>query len=206
MPSPKRWRSRHVAVFIESAREPGRRMLQGIARYNAEHGGRWTIYFEPRSAEAAPPHWLCGWQGDGILARISTRQQVAAFQATGLPVIDLRGAVAGTPFPAILGDNRQVAHLAFTHFRERGLTHFAYCGLSPSQHWHQSQRGEEFCRVVEAAGFSCALYQFQKKQDDWEQEQDQLADWLAAQTKPLGVFACFDDYGYQVLDACRRAG
>jgi LacI family transcriptional regulator len=33
-----------------------------------------------------------------------------------------------------------------------------------------------------------------------------LADWLRAQPKPLGVFACFDDRGYQVLDACRRGG
>ena len=205
MPSSKRKRLRHVAVFIESSRSVGHDLLMGVARYNHEHGG-WTIFYEPCSLESPLPRWLRGWRGDGILARITTRQQATVFQATGLPVIDLRGALADTPFPAILGDNRQTAQLAFTHLREHGLVHFAYCGLSPGQHWHQSQRGEEFRRVVEEAGFSCAIYYFQKKQADWEQEQGQLAAWLRAQPKPLGILACYDDRGYQVLDACRRAG
>jgi LacI family transcriptional regulator len=203
MPSTKRKRLRHVALFIESSRTPGRCMLEGVARYNSEHNG-WTIYHEPRSLESLPPRWLHDWRGDGILARVTTCQQAAAFQATGLPVIDLRGALADMPFPAVLSDNRPVAHLAFAHLRERGLVHFAYCGLSPGQHWHQSQRGEAFRRVAEEAGFSCSLYYFRKKQEDWEEEQEDLAAWVRAQPKPLGIFACFDDCGYQVLDACRR--
>ncbi len=201
----KRKRLRHIAVFIESARGVGHDLLMGVGRYNHEHGG-WAIFYEPCSLESPLPRWLRGWQGDGILARITTRQQAAVFEATGLPVIDLRGALADTPFPAILGDNRRTAQLAFAHLRQRGLIHFAYCGLSPGQHWHQSQRGEEFRRVVEEAGFSCSIYHFQKKQADWEEEQEQLGVWLRGQPKPLGILACYDDRGYHVLDACRRTG
>src|SRR5579884_90595 len=205
MPSARRQRLRHVAVFIESSRAAGHDLLMGVTRYNRERGG-WTIYYEQRSLEFQLPRWLQGWQGDGILARVTTRRQAEALQATGLPVIDLRGAVADTPFLSMLGDNCRTAQLAFAHLRERGLTHFAYCGLSPGRHWHQSQRGEEFRRLVEGAGFSCSIYYFQKKQENWEQEQEQLASWLRAQPKPLGILACYDDRGYQVLDACRRIG
>jgi LacI family transcriptional regulator len=205
MPSTKRQRLRHVAVFVESSRSVGYDLLMGVARYNYEREG-WTIIYEPRSLESPLPRWLGNWRGDGILARVTTRQQAAILQATGLPVIDLRGVLADTPFPLVQGDNRAVAQLAFTHLRERGLVHFAYCGLSPSQHWHQSRRGEEFRRVVEEAGFFCPIYYFQTKQTDWDQEQNQLAAWLRAQPKPLGILACYDDRGYQVLDACRRNG
>jgi LacI family transcriptional regulator len=205
MSSPKREHLRRVALLIESSRTSGRRLLTGVARYNNEHSG-WNMYFEPRGLESPPPAWLRHWQGDGILASVTTRQQAEAFQATGLPVVDLRGAVADTPFLGVLGDNRKVAQLAFAHLHERGLVHFAFCGLSAGQHWHQSQRGEEFRRLVEQAGFSCALYNFHKKQADWEEEQEELAVWLRGQPKPLGVLACFDDCGYQVLEACRRSG
>jgi LacI family transcriptional regulator len=204
MPSTKE-RLRHVAVFIESSRAAGRNLLMGVARYIREHAG-WTVYFEPRGPESPPPFWLRGWSGDGILASVTTRQQATALLATGLPVIDVRGALADTPFPAVLADNHSLAQLAFAHLRERGLSNFAFCGLSPNRHWHQSQRGEEFRRLVTNAGFSCAVYYFQKKQADWEGEQKQLAAWLRAQPKPLGVLACYDDYGYQVLDCCRRNG
>jgi|SRR5579875_21737 LacI family transcriptional regulator len=205
MPPQKRRRLRRVAVFIESSRTTGSGLLMGVAKYNYEHNG-WTIFYEPRSLESPLPRWLRSWRGDGILARITTRPQATALQATGLPVIDLRGALADTPFPLVVADNHRIAQLAFAHLRERGLVHFAYCGLPPNQHWHQSQRGEEFRRLVEEAGFSCAIYYFQNKQADWEQEQEHLAAWLHAQPKPLGIHACFDDRGYQVLDACRRSG
>lgn len=203
MPSAKRRRLRHVALFIESSRGVGHNMLMGVARYNHENNN-WMVYYEPRGLESPPPRWLRDWHGDGILARITSRQQAAALQETGLPVIDLRGALKEMPFPAVLVDNRSAAQLAFAHLRERGLIHFACCNVSPNQHWFLSERGEEFRRIVQEAGFSCSVYYFRTKQADWEREQEQLASWLRAQPKPLGILACHDDRGYQVLDACRR--
>jgi LacI family transcriptional regulator len=40
----------------------------------------------------------------------------------------------------------------------------------------------------------------------WEREQAVLAEWLAELPKPIGLMACNDDRGRQVLDACRAAG
>jgi LacI family transcriptional regulator len=164
------------------------------------------VYFAPPNLECPSSRWLRGWRGDGILAHITTRRQATAFRATGLPVIDMSGALADSSFLAVLADNRSIAQLAFAHLSEHGSTHFAYCGLSPDQHWHLSRRGEAFRRLVEGAGFSYSEFHFQKKQASWEREQEELVAWLYAQPKPLGIFACCDDRGYQVLDACRCIG
>src|SRR5205814_4430296 len=40
---------------------------------------------------------------------------------------------------------------------------------------------------------------------NWDLEQQRLCDWLCALPKPVGVMACNDERGLQVLDACRRA-
>src|SRR5262249_15168697 len=39
-----------------------------------------------------------------------------------------------------------------------------------------------------------------------EQELTLIADWLAALSKPVGLMACNDDRGQQVLEACRLSG
>ena len=40
---------------------------------------------------------------------------------------------------------------------------------------------------------------------DWETEQEDLARWVATLPKPVGIMACHDPRGYQLIDACRRA-
>src|SRR5437868_1131918 len=80
----------HVAVLIETSRGYGRGLLQGVARYNRQHGP-WSMYFEPHGLDDPPPGWLRTWKGDGILARINDEPMAQVIRATGLPVVDVRG-------------------------------------------------------------------------------------------------------------------
>ena len=41
---------------------------------------------------------------------------------------------------------------------------------------------------------------------DWEREQGKLARWIQSLPKPVGMMACYDIRGQQVLDVCRAAG
>src|SRR5256885_897534 len=66
------------------------------------------------------------------------------------------------------------------------------------------QRGEYFKRAVERTGRGCDIYA--AAEFDWEQEQELMADWIRQLPKPVGIMACNDERGLQVLDACRRAG
>jgi LacI family transcriptional regulator len=97
--------------------------------------------------------------------------------------------------------------LAFGHLRERGYRHFGFCGLPRGQHRHLDQRRDDFVRLVEEAGFTCSVFPppRRRRTPPWEQEQQQMAGWLEALPRPVGVMACNDERGLQLLDACRRA-
>jgi LacI family transcriptional regulator len=41
---------------------------------------------------------------------------------------------------------------------------------------------------------------------DWEREQGKLADWIKSLPKPVGIMACYDIRGQQVLAVCRQLG
>ena len=62
-----------VALLVESSRAYGRGLLHGIAEYIRLHGP-WSIYLAERGLGDAPPAWLQGWTGDGIIARIENRR------------------------------------------------------------------------------------------------------------------------------------
>jgi LacI family transcriptional regulator len=68
------------------------------------------------------------------------------------------------------------------------------------------QRRRLFQQVVQAAGFACHIFEApaRLRTATWEDEQDQIAAWIHRLPKPVGVMACNDDRGFQVLDACRR--
>ena len=200
-------RAPHVAVLIETSRGYGRGLLEGVARYNRQHGP-WSLYFEPHGLDDPPPPWLIGWQGDGILVRINNRRVARAVLATGLPAVDLRGRLAGLGLPFIGVHNQEVARLAFRHLADRGLRHFAFCGLPPGEYRYMDYRRDFFRREVEAAGFACHVFAPDPgpRRTAWEEEQRQLVAWLRRLPRPVGVMTCNDDRGHQTLDACRRAG
>src|SRR4051794_40937916 len=64
---------RHVALLVETTGAYGRGLIQGIAKYNREHGN-WSTYFRPHALNDAPPAWLRNWKGDGMLVRIETQE------------------------------------------------------------------------------------------------------------------------------------
>jgi LacI family transcriptional regulator len=196
----------HVAVLIETSRAYGRGLLEGVTRYNRQHGP-WSLYFEPHGLDDLPPPWLSGWKGDGILARIDNRRLAKAVLATRLPAVDLRGRLRGLGLPFIGVHNEAVGRLAFEHFADRGLRHFAFCGLAPGTYYYMDLRREFFRRQVEAAGYVCHVFEPEAsgRRPTWEEEQDQLVAWLGRLPRPVGVMTCNDDRGHQVLDACRRA-
>lgn len=220
-----------VAVLIESSRALGRGMIEGIASYSRLHGP-WSMYFEPQGLGAAPPEWLSTWDGDGILARIDDQVMADAVLATGLPAIDLRGRLPELELPFIGGNNESITRLAFEHLRDRGLSRFAFCGVPAGQMRTLDLRRAHFIQHVTSAGYSCEVYtgdpagsgksrrKPHRRGSDagtpgipaadfgsrgWEEEQADLARWVTSLPKPVGIMACHDPRGYQLVDACRRA-
>lgn len=197
----------HVALLIETSREYGRGLLRGVARYQRENGP-WSVFFEPHGLDDAPPEWLRDWDGDGILARVDGTRMANAIRETGLPAIDVRGALPGLGLPFIGVDNQPVAELGFRHLLDCGLRQFAFCGTPRGENPNQDLRCQHFVDLVRAEGYECHTWlggQSGKGHLTWEEQQQQIAAWLLSLPRPVGIMTCHDDRGQQVLDACRRA-
>jgi LacI family transcriptional regulator len=153
------------------------------------------------------PQWLQTWKGHGIIARIENASISKAILATKLPAVDVSFALEHSPFPRVVTDSLETTRLAAEHLLERGLRHFGYCGDN-RYHWSRIRSGlfeSHICR----AGHRCAIFQGVPDSGAghrWELEMEAIADWLRRLPKPVGIMACYDIRGQQVIEACRILG
>lgn len=198
-----------VALLIEASRGHGRQIIEGVARYAAEHGS-WSLRLEPRNIDDRPPRWLQTWQGDGIIVRCDTPQMARAVLATRIPLIDVRGGVPDTGLPLVGVDNAPVVEAAFEHFRERGFRHFAWCDFFRRQRVWIDQRRERFQELVTEIGATCSLFHARRtmpRHTTWSQrEMQELMSWLSALPRPVAILACDDEQAHLVLDAALTLG
>ena len=207
-----RVQSRRVALLIESSRAYGRSLLLGIAKYVRQHRA-WSVQSEEWRWTDGPPAWLTKWDGDGVIARIETRELATSVRRLGIPVVDLRGSMAGCDLPLIDTDDKEVSHLAAAHLMDRGFRHFAFCGFVGAN--YSDTRCLWFVESLARAGFRCSVYQPSKARKSMQTvahekrgllDQHDMARWLAALPKPVGIMACNDIRGQQVMNMCRRTG
>jgi LacI family transcriptional regulator len=198
-----------VALLVETARGYGREVLRGIVRYARLHGP-WAFYLTPGDFEQALPK-MEQWGGTGIVARIETPQVAKAILGTGLPVValDLSEEQLAPESPwtqacHLCSDSEGAARLAAEHLREKGFRHYAFVGIA-GKVW-SDRRQQAFCRYLSAAGLSAHVYPATaRRQPQWSREQAKMVRWLAELPKPIGIMACNDDRGREVLEACREA-
>ncbi|HEU5125835.1 MAG TPA: DNA-binding transcriptional regulator [Verrucomicrobiae bacterium] len=208
---PRPIQRRRVGLLIESSRAYGRGLLQGIAKYVREHEN-WTISFEEWTWSQVPA-WLADWEGDGLIARIETRELARVIRKLNIPTVDLRGSVPNLNLPLIDTDDQAVSALAAEHLWERGFRHFAFCGFVGAN--YSDTRSRWFMeRVAELGGDcrACLPRQQALTSSTIELErrelrfQADLARWLDELPKPIGIMACNDIRGQQVMKACRQLG
>ena len=199
----------HVALLIEASRGHGRQIIEGAARYAAEHGS-WSLRLEPRNIDDRPPRWLTTWQGDGIIVRCDTPEMARAVLKTGIPVIDVRGGVPEAGLPLVGVDNAPVVEAAFEHFRQRGFRHFAWCEFFRKPRVWIDQRRERFQQLVAEVGSTCSLFRDKRsipRDATWSQhDMQELIDWLNHLPRPVAILACDDERAHLVLDAALTLG
>jgi LacI family transcriptional regulator len=120
-------------------------------------------------------------------------------------MVDVSAARLIPSLPWFETDDGAIANLAADHLLERGFKYLAYAG-DERFNW-SNWRCEHFQHSVRAAGRECFIYRPTRgfSLDD-EEQVDDLARWIQELPKPVGVMACYDLRGQQVLDACRRLG
>lgn len=193
----------HVALMVETSTIFGRRILEGIARYLRAHR-EWSVFLEQRALDTVAPHWLEAWRGDGIISRVSSPDFEAAILRARVPAVDLTHRRAPFGVPRIVSDDHAIGCLAAEHLLGRGFRSLAFCGYTGLL-W-SARRRDSF--LAQAPG-PARVHESPWGGPDagpWEQDQKAIARWLKDLPRPVGVLACNDVRGLNVVDACHRAG
>jgi LacI family transcriptional regulator len=202
-------RSPRVALLIETSRAYGRDLLMGIAKYLRIHG-LWSVEFEEGDFTEQLPEWFNRWKWDGVIARVKTPAIARRLSKLKVPVVDVYGGLSGFGFYTIRSDENNVGQLGAEHLIDRGFQRFAFCGFNGTD-W-SDKRKMGFEQRVAAAGFSCLSFQNPRRhptkglpeyEEHGQRYEQELKHWLQSLPKPLGLMACNDSRGRQVLNCCR---
>ncbi|TWT31098.1 Xylose operon regulatory protein [Posidoniimonas corsicana] len=200
-----------VALLVETARAFGREFLRGIARYSREHGP-WSFHISPGDYEQVVPK-MKQWGGTGIIARIPNERVARQVLAAGVPTIAIgltdEQLAEDSPLhllSEVSSDPAEVSRIAAEHLLERQLRNLAYVGSS-DRGW-SSRRELAYREFLNKEGIEPFVYRSptRKRDQQWEHEQTILAEWIKSLPTPVGLFACDDDRGREVLEACALAG
>ncbi|HLH54649.1 MAG TPA: DNA-binding transcriptional regulator [Verrucomicrobiae bacterium] len=201
-------KKRHVALLVESSRNYIRELLLGVAKFVRVHG-LWSVEFqEGISTETLPP-WFAGRKWDGIIAEVSTSSIARSLKDCSFPVVDVNGDAPESNFPVVRSDDVLIGRMAAEHLISRGFRRFAFCGFKEAA-WSDLRR-TGFERRVAEAGFGVQVFD---NADSWRKHAEPQSDspgrsseqtlrnWVRSLPKPVGVMACNDERGWQVLGCC----
>jgi len=191
---------KRIVLLLETSRAFGRQLIIGIAGYSRLNGP-WSFYKEPIDLKSSIPH-LTSWKPDGIIMRDSliTKELLKLKIPTILAIHDSR---YPKDLPVIKTDSYSIAKMASEHLLEKGLRNLAFCGFD-NYDWSM-ERGMCFSRFNDEAGYKTYAYLPRQRtgKDDWENEQHNVSEWIKTLPKPVGIFACNDDRGQHILEACK---
>ncbi|MCY9665587.1 DNA-binding transcriptional regulator [Paenibacillus alginolyticus] len=197
---------KQVALLIETSNGYARGLLSGINTYLRENRP-WSIFLSEYSRNNTDLTWLREWQGDGIIARIENEQTARFIKDAGLPTVDLSASRMIPSLPYVETNDQSIAQLAAEHFLERGFKHIGFYGDSRFR-WSKL-RCTYLAAYLAERGYDCHIYEASENrlgEKSWKTERDKLVQWLYDLPKPIGIMACYDICGQQLLEACRVAG
>jgi LacI family transcriptional regulator len=192
-----------IVLLVETSREFGRQLINGIARYSRINGP-WSFYKEQSGLKSSIPK-LKNWKPDGIIMRNSMIEK--ELLRLKIPtILALHDSTVPKDMPVIKTDSYSISKLASEHLLEKGFKNFAFCGFD-NYEW-SNQRKIYFQEFINSAGYNVIKYQSAQKnaRNDWELEQLHVINWIKTLPKPIGIMACNDDRGQHILEVCKLIG
>jgi len=185
-------RGAHQEVFIE-----------GVLQYAREHRRNWTYIIAPEWLSLSVLH-LVGWPGDGVIAALNTPKEAACAAKFHLPLVNMSSALAESPVPRSIVDNRAIGELAAEHLLERGFQSYAFYGIRDIE--YSAHRLAGFEQRLAAGGYQAGVFTpratFRLRGQFWLQQRGALTEWLSRLPLPCGLLAVSDVRARQVIEAC----
>jgi LacI family transcriptional regulator len=184
-----------VAILVDTTTSWSRLLIEGILEYTKKHGP-WHIHLEPQPRDDQL-HLPENWQGQGIIARVSTKKMARQLDALKIPVVNISSVlIKGITYPRVITNPQSEARLAYDTFRARGFNHFAYVGdlrqEYVAEHFHAYEK------ELREAGITPRPFN--------PESGGSFEEWLKQLPKPVGVYCWGPSLGHRVIDACQLAG
>lgn len=203
-----------VTLLLDMSTEYGRGLLRGIFRYSRLHGP-WFFSVGHKHLDQVMRKGQ-SQRRMGIIAPIPSPEMERLIRSTHLPSVasclSKRGCLAAQNNSGEICINcLAIARLVFSYLVQRGFRSFAFCGFANNQ--CSSALEKVFIPLASQAGYPCSAQHITVANSmqhpnlirDLRREQLRLIKWLRSLSKPVGLLACDDSCGGEVLRACKRA-
>ena len=186
------------------------KLLKGIVQYSRRKE-QWIICRMPPAYKKmigipGVVRWAKSWGADAVIGQFEETDDVGLFAVNGIVAVAQDFKQRFETIPNITADYVGTGRMGARFFLRRGFHHFAFFGFR-NVCW-SDERCDGFWQEVEAAGYGNTFYTYNLQDIDnlWFYEQDKLTDWLRAIPKPIGIMACDDNQGNNLVEACHAAG
>lgn len=195
-----------IALLIDTSTSWGSGLIEGVAEFAHERVD-WQIFLGARGKYerfVLPDLWA----GDGVIARVTTRELAEQLTARRLPAVNVSWyRYDDLPIPQCTCDARAVAEMAADYFLSRGFRQFAYCGsaLRPT---YEDELGRGFVESLAERTLRCRTYQPEAHPDGFLHSADELEriiEWLSSLPKPVALLAFDALQARQITDVCHLA-
>ena len=196
-----------ITDFTESF---ARKLLKGIVDYSRTKE-QWVICRMPPAYKAqigipGVVRFAKDWGADAVIGQFEETDDVGLFAKNGIAAVAQDFKKRFTSIPNITADYIGTGRMAARFYIDRGFRNFGFFGFNHVC-W-SDERLEGFRREVEEAGFGDSFYPYNLQDIDhlWYYERDKMAEWLRIIPKPIGIMACDDNQGNNLIEACHSAG
>ena len=186
------------------------RLLKGIINYSKDKG-QWSISRMPTHHKQAIGiegilEVARKWEINVVIGTFEDDDDISMLRDNGIIVIaqDFKKMLNGVP--NITGNYIGTGQMAARYFIDKGFSRFGFFGLKDVC-W-SDERYEGFRKEIKSQGLEDFLYKYNMQDIDrhWFYERSALSEWLKGLPKPIGIMACDDNQGNNLIQACISAG
>ena len=186
------------------------KLLSGIVRYSRRKE-QWVICRMPPAYKShigipGVVKWAKDWGADAVIGQFEQTDDVGLFAKNGIVCVAQDFKKRFKNIPNITADYIGTGQMAARYYLERGFRNFAFFGFNDVC-W-SDERCEGFRKEVERSRTGAKVYVYNMQDIDrlWYYERDRLREWLQTLPKPIGIMACDDNQGNNLVEACHSAG
>jgi LacI family transcriptional regulator len=194
--------NKRVALLIETSSSWGQQIIAGIGDYVRSHG-RWILYVDHRGTyekQTVP----IGWQGDGIIARVTNPLLVQHVRLNQVPCVNVSTVrVPGASLQHVNTSEIRVGETAAAVLLATGFKSFGYFG-PPAREFYVDRILTTFRERMKQAGHLLSVHnpdRVLRSDTDPHLDLMELGNWLDSLAKPAGIL-CWNALGaHRVIEA-----